>query len=175
MSYALRKKLVDIASAYVGKLETSRNQGAWIKPFWEATNYKAGHADRAPYCAAAVCHWVRQWLREKDVLEALGMTWAQAETWRCKSARAFDWIDWARQRGLKVMDDSRRHVLHTADIMVFDMSHIGVVVTDHEEDGQSLIYTIEANTGEQGGRDGEGCFDKVRDRSMARAFIRLME
>jgi hypothetical protein len=175
MSYELRKRLVDIAKGYVGKNEVTRNQAPWIKPFWAATNYPTGHADRAPYCAAAVCYWVKLWLADTDVLKAMGMSSTGAEKWRCKSARAFDWIPWARSKGLLVLDDNRRNVLHTGDIMVFDMSHIGIVETDHDKGDVSYIYTIEANTGEQGGRDGEGCFAKVRDRSMARAFIRLMD
>lgn len=175
MSYELRKRLVDIAKRDVGKLETSRNQADWIRPYWQATSFSSGHLERAPYCAAAVAYWVQQWLKIHDVLETMGMSSTGAEKWRCKSARAFDWIIWAKSKGLLVMDDSRRNVLHTGDIMVFDMSHIGIVETDHDLGDRSVIYTIEANTGEQGGRDGEGCFAKVRDRSMARAFIRLLD
>jgi hypothetical protein len=167
---ALRQHLVDIASADVGAVETSRNRGPKINKFWSATTYPSGYVDRQPYCAAAMCYWVREWLRDPAVVAALSLTPAKAEMWRCKSARAFDWIDWAKKRELAVLSDSPTNRLRVGDIMVFDMSHIGIVT----DDSGSKVYTIEANTGANGGRDGDGVFRKVRDRSLARAFIRLL-
>lgn len=166
----LRQRLVAIARKDVGQIETTRNQGSAVKRFWPATSYPAGYANREPYCAAAVTYWVREWLKDPQVLLALGKTSAQAEAWRCKSARAFDWMDWAKNKGLLVMSDSQLNVLHTGDIMVFDMSHIGIVVTD----SGTTVSTIEANTGASGGRDGEGIFEKIRQRSLARCFVRMM-
>jgi hypothetical protein len=61
-------------------------------------------------------------------------------------------------------------VLHTGDIVVFDFSHIGIVA-DGEGD---RIFTIEANTGATGSRDGDGIFRKDRPREVARCFIRLL-
>jgi hypothetical protein len=99
------------------------------------------------------------------------MTWPRAEQWRCKSARAFDWLDWAQKRGLEVLSDRPTERLRVGDIMVFDMSHLAVV----KDDDTSGVYTIEANTGATGSRDGDGCFEKVRQRHQARAFIRLID
>lgn len=171
MSYALRKLLVSTAAADVGAMETSRNQGPIIKKFWPATSYPDGYKNREPYCAAAVCYWVREWLRIPEVIAAFGKTPAQLEAWRCKSARAFDWIAWAEKRNLQIFDDGQKNTLHTGDIMVFDMSHIGVVITDKG----SRVETIEANTGATGGRDGDGIFAKSRERKLGRCFIRLID
>jgi len=167
----LRQKLVEIARHDVGDREISRNQSPVIKSYWPATNYKDGYNDRAPYCAAAVCAWVKRWLENGDVLRALGLTAPQAEKWRCKSPAAFGWIDWAREHGVRILSDSQNETLHTGDIMVFDMSHIAILVNDWD----AHVQTIEANTGSAGGRDGEGIFVKMRARSLARNFIRLLD
>lgn len=166
----LRQRLVDIARRDVGQTESSRNRGQAMKRFWPATSYPEGYVNREPYCAAAVCYWVREWLKDPEVLSAFGFSPTKSDKWRCKSARAFDWMDWAKSKGLLVMSDSQAHILHTGDLMIFDMSHIGIVVTDHA----TRVSTIEANTGPSGGRDGDGIWTKSRERSLARCFIRLL-
>lgn len=171
-SFNLRQRLIEIARQDVGKVETSRNQAPFIKKFWPATSYPEGYANREPYCAAAGCYWVWKWLQDPEVLTALGKTPAQAEKWRCKSARAFDWRDWGRKNGLLVMDDSPKNVLHTGDIIIFDFSHFGIVVDDYP--ARRIVKTIEANTNAGGSRDGDGCWEKERALSLAQCFIRLM-
>jgi hypothetical protein len=168
---AIRQALVEIARRDVGKVEATRNRAPWIQRFWTATNYPEGHANREPYCAAAVAWWVREWLRLPEVLAALKMTPATAERWRCKSARAFDWLDWAKSRKLEVLSDRPTERLRVGDVMVLDVSHIAIV----RDDDARGVYTIEANTGNGSIRDGDGCFERVRTRSQARAFIRLIE
>jgi hypothetical protein len=164
----VRKQLIEIAGKDAGKMETSRNQAPWIKPYWPSTSYPEGFANREPYCAAALCHWVDKWLALPAVADAFGKSLSELEAWRCKSARVFDWPDWAKRKKLPILGENA--VLHTADIMVFDMSHIGLVYNDDEK----MVFTIEANTGATGGRDGDGCFKKVRNRTLARCFIRML-
>ena len=168
---AIRQSLVEIARRDVGKVEVTRNRAPWIQKYWSATTLPNGHTDRQPYCAAAVCYWVQQWLALPEVLAALKMTPAQAERWRCKSAKAFDWLDWAAARKLEALSDRPTERLRVGDLMVFDISHIGIV----RDDDAKGVYTIEANTGNGSVRDGDGCFERVRPRSAARAFIRLIE
>lgn len=168
---AIRQQLIEIARRDVGKVEVTRNRAPWIQKYWGATTLPNGHADRQPYCAAAVCYWVREWLALPEVLAALKMTPTGAERWRCKSARAFDWLDWANARGLEMLSDKPTERLRVGDLMVFDISHIGIV----RDDDAKRVYTIEANTGNGSVRDGDGCFERVRPRSAARAFIRLIE
>ena len=169
---AIRQALVEIARRDVGKVEVTRNRAPFIARYWPATSYPNGHADRQPYCAAAVCYWVREWLKLPEVLAALKMTPTGAERWRCKSARAFDWLDWAAARKLEVLSDRPTERLRVGDLMVFDISHIGIVKDD---DDAGNVWTIEANTGNGSVRDGDGCFERMRNRSAARAFIRLIE
>lgn len=166
----LRKRLVEIARRDVGQVESSRNRGEWIKKFWPATTYPEGYAKKQPYCAAAVSYWVQEWLKDSDVCKALGKTPQEAKSWRCKSAAAFGWRDWAHKKGLVVMDDKMTHTLHTGDLMIFDCSHIGVVTNDYSV----WVDTIEANTGNQSTRDGDGCWKKKRHRSAALCFVRLL-
>jgi hypothetical protein len=168
---AIRQQLVEIARRDVGKVEVTRNRAPWIQKYWTATSYPAGHADRQPYCAAAVAYWVREWLKLPEVLAALKMTPTGAERWRCKSARAFDWLDWANARKLEVLSDRPTERLRVGDIMIFDVSHAGIV----KDDDGGNVWTIEANTGNGSVRDGDGCFERKRDRSAARAFVRLIE
>lgn len=176
---ALRKRLVAIARKDVGQKEVSRNRSPAIQKFWPATSYPEGYNTkvapyygRAPYCAAALAYWVQQWLKDPEVLKALGKTPSQAEAWRCKSAGAYAWQDWAEKKGLLVMSDSQSHILHTADIVVYDFSHIGLITNDYKK----RIVAIEANTGPPTGsqRDGDGIYEKDRPREIARAFIRLL-
>lgn len=173
-TFDLRKRLINIASQDVGQLETSRNQGPAIKKFWPATSYPEGYRERQPYCAAAVCYWVREWLKDTEVAVAVCEQYdilpRNLHNWRCKSAAAFGWLDWAKRREVQTLSDSMLNTLHTGDIMVFDMSHIGIVA----DDSKQLVYTIEANTGASGGRDGDGIFQKARQRPLARAFIRIL-
>lgn len=172
---ALRQRLVAIASRDVGNRETSRNQGPWLRKFWPATSYPEGYKNREPYCAAAVCYWVQQWLADSEVAVAVCEQYdllpSQLNGWRCKSAGAFAWLDWARKKEVQVLSDSILNQLRVGDIMVFDMSHIGIVCDDKDK----LVYTIEANTGATGGRDGDGVFNKVRTRDLARGFIRILQ
>lgn len=169
-SLKLRARLVAIAQLDVGEIETSRNHGPAIAKFWPATSYEDGYRDRQPYCAAAGCFWVKKWLLDPEVLSALNKTPSEAEAWRCKSALVFDWIPWAKKNNLLVLDDSPKNVLHLGDIMIFDMSHFGIVTDDYK----NRVRTIEANTGASGGRDGDGIFEKDRPREIAKCFIRIL-
>ena len=169
-NYLIRKLLVDIAALDVGQMEVTRNRGQAIKKFWPATSYPEGYVNREPYCAAAVAYWVQQWLRDPLVVQAMGMSPSQLDRWRCKSARAFDWLDWAKKGKLRIFGESEYEDVKLGDLMIFDMSHIGIVTGRLGKN----ILTIEANTGEQGTRDGEGIFRKSRPYTLTKAFISLL-
>lgn len=166
-SLAIRQKLVDIATAEVGVLEKGRNTGKRIIDYQRATSLEG---TGWPYCAAFVCWCIREWGKDPEVLAHLKMTPAQFEKWRPKTAAAFGFEDWASKRGLTIFGDGEGNQLRTGDIMVFDMSHIGIVTGDRG----TQVNTIEGNTGATGGRDGEGVWAKVRKRREARSFIRIL-
>ena len=165
----IREKLIQIAFKDAGKKEDTHNQADWIKKYWPATSYPEGYENIEPYCAAAQCWFVREWLKLPEVKQAFAMTSDELEEFRPKSASVFEWEDWADAMGLDVLDINT--VLHTGDMMIFDCSHIGVVWTDRGDN----ILTIEANTGPMGERDGDGCYIKIRSRYEARSFIRILD
>lgn len=166
----LRRRLLNIAMRDVGYMETSKNQGPAIQKFWSATSYPSGFRDRAPYCAAAGCYWIREWLKDSAVREALKLTVSEAEEWRCKSPLVFDWPKWARDENLEIIPPDQ--TIKLGDIVVFEFSHYGIV-SDVEPFSEYFV-AVEANTGPAGGRDGEGIFLKRRHRDSVRCFIRLL-
>lgn len=163
---------IAIAKRDVGQVEATRNRAPWIAKYWPTTTYPDGHTNREPYCAAAVTYWlatVGRELADKGLFRAsFGMTLKQFETWRCKSARAFDWRDWAHKRNLLVLPENA--TAKPGDIIVFDFSHIGLIEADL---GKSGFATIEANTNKAGSREGDGCWNKTRARHLAQVIIRL--
>jgi hypothetical protein len=150
--------LVNIAKRDVGKVETPRNnQGAWIKRFWPSTSYPDGYSNREPYCAAALAFWLDtagDELAKAGLLESLtGMTAEQFEKWRCKSAGAWAWQAWGQKaKGVTVLPDSATP--QKGDIVVFDFSHIGLVLAD-QTSARAKIKTIEGNTNGKGARVSE--------------------
>lgn len=168
-TYPIRRKLIEIARREVGVREQPKdsNTGPRIREYQAATNLDGtGWA----WCAAFVCWCVREWLKDGDVREAFGFTPEQAEEWRPKTAVAYGFHKWAFDHGLMQMDDSADHVLHTADLVTFDISHIGLLATDKDR----FIFTVEGNTDPTGGREGGGVYDLTRRRSFARRFIRML-
>ena len=174
-SYPLRMKLVDIARGEIGTVESpaNSNSGPRVRGYQLATNLGG---TGWPWCAAFVCWCIREWGRFPEVRAALVAaghpvrTDAQFEKWRPKTAAAFGFHTWAIDRDLMIFDDSGKQALHTGDIMTFDMSHIGIVITDSGK----MIETVEGNTNSAGGREGGGVFQKTRRLDEARRFIRIL-
>ncbi len=169
-TYPLRQRLIEIARKEVGTTETgTSNSGPRVKQYQAATNLGG---TGWPWCAAFVCWIVREWLKDAEVRAAFGFKFPQeADAWRPKTAAAYGFHEWAADHRLLIMDDSPSHVLHTGDLVTYDFSHIGIVANDEG----SLIHTIEGNTDGGGSRDGGGVWEKTRQRSLARKFIRLLE
>ena len=172
-TYLLRQRLIDIARKEVGTVEVppNSNKGPRVQQYQAATSLAKEVKTGWPYCAAFVCWSINEWLKDAEVRAAFGFkTTAEVEAWRPKTAAAYGFHEWAANHKLLIMDDSPSNVLHTGDLVTFDFSHIGIVAADEG----SKIYTIEGNTDSGGSRDGGGVFAKVRERSLARKFIRLL-
>jgi hypothetical protein len=163
---------VSIAKRDVGLVERTRNRAPWIEKYWPDTTYPKGHENREPYCAAAVAYWLAQLGRELRAEGRLRATFGMDSTafnkWRCKSARAFDWRDWGRNKELQVLTETA--TAQPGDIIVFDFSHVGIVEADL---GRAGFATIEANTNSAGSREGDGCWNKNRARHLAQCLVRL--
>lgn len=170
-NFPLRTRLVHIARADRDKVEVTKNTAPWIRKFWPATTYPTGMANQEPYCAAAVAYWVKQWLTDPEVLKAFGMSPATAEAWRCKDASVAGWSKWAKTKGLQLLPP--RSFLRRADLVIYDYSHIELV-TDDDGTLTGPFVAIGANTNAAASRDGEGCFEKPRNRARVKHFIRLL-
>lgn len=172
-TYALRQRLITLARREIGTVEVpaGSNRGPRVQLYQASTDLSKEIKTGWPWCAAFVCWSIKEWIKDPAVRDALKLKdAAQAELWRPKTASAWGFHEWASQRGLLIMDDSPANVLHTADIVTYDFSHIGLL----ESDEGTLIHTIEGNTDGAGSRDGGGVFAKTRQRSIARKFIRLL-
>lgn len=175
----LRQKLVDIAKREVGVRETPKdsNRGPRVHEYQDSTDL---NGSGWPWCAAFVCWCIREWGKEAEVLAALNLTASKFEQWRPKTAAAYGFDEWARSRGLMVVNENQNVprtglgnlILHTGDIVTYDFSHVGIIDTD--TDGGSILHTIEGNTDEAGSREGGGVYQKTRARELARTIIRLL-
>jgi hypothetical protein len=165
------RKLIAIAEAEVGTREGAvNNTGARIVEYQGATWLAPG---AWPWCAAFTAWVMREWLEDEAVRSALGLeTFSLAEKWRCRDASAFGWEKWARQRGLQVLPETEK--ARAGDFVVFDFSHIGLVIAD-QTSAKGKIRTIEGNTNGRGERDsesGDGVWLKERAPNLTKSYIR---
>lgn len=166
--------MISIAKKDIGNKETSHNQGWWIKKLWPATDYPDGYVNREPYCAAGMAYVLQQFLiklRDMGELQkTMGMTFKEADRWRCQSPRAFGWRDWAKRMKVKMLPDTSP--TKPGDFVVYDFSHIGLSLgmVNHQ-----TFRTIEYNTNSGGSREGDGCWDKVRYLPSVQCFIRILK
>lgn len=166
----LIQKLVELAVHEVGvKEEGGNNRGLRIREYQYATWLAPGPW---PWCAAFACWLLREWLRYPEVMCALKFpTQNTAEKWRCKDASAFGWETWAKKREIPVLPETER--AKAGDFMIFDMSHIGLVISDQTLHSDN-VYTIEGNTGPGGGREGDGVWAKTRHYTLTKSYIRIL-
>lgn len=170
MSIAL-EKLIALALAEVGTCEEGGNNcGKEIREYQQATWLAPG---AWAWCAALQCWLLREWLKDPQVLFELQLPPGSADAWRCKDASAFGWESWARIKGLQVLPETAK--AKAGDIVIFDFSHIGIVVAD--QNGTEPIHTVEGNTNNKGARDsdsGDGVWRKTRERSLVKCYIRMI-
>ena len=167
-------KLIEIAQGELGTREgPANNTGARIVEYQGATWLAPG---AWPWCAAFTAWVVREWLEIEEVRNSLGLSsFSLAEKWRCRDASAFGWEKWALQRGLGVLPESEK--AKAGDFVVFDFSHIGLVVQDQAGAKDNLI-TIEGNTNGKGERDslsGDGVWRKERVPTLAKSYLRIFK
>lgn len=172
------EKLVTIARTEVGVREgVVNNTGARIVEYQGATWLQPG---AWPWCAAFTSWVMRELIEDDDVLAYLstyfkrpGLTFAQADKLRCRDASAFGWEKWARQAGFDVLPET--NLARAGDFVVFDFSHIGLVVEDQRSLGEP-VRTIEGNTNGRGDRDspsGDGVWAKERAHTLTKSYIRI--
>ena len=166
------KRLLEIATHEVGTHEVGGNNcGPRIVEYQSATWLKPAPW---PWCAAFICWIIREWLKSPEVLAKLSLrNNKEIENWRPKTAGAFDFERWAKEKGLMVLN--KKSLAKAGDLVVFDFSHIGIVVKDQLS--PDSIECIEGNTNGSGQRDsnaGDGVWRKRRAASLVRSFIRII-
>ena len=164
----LQTVMLKIASDEVGiREEGGENHGPRILQYMRATwmpdeSNKAGY----PWCAAFVC-WV--------VTEAVRALQLPKKDYVYQGADAYGWEKFARKKGWHVL--TRDEQALPGDLVIFEFSHIGIVVQDLGPN--HYFHTIEGNTNGDGEREGDGVYKKERERVSARGnplvkcFIRL--
>ena len=168
------KRLLEIAIHEVGVHEDGgNNRGPRIVEYQSATWLKPAPW---PWCAAFICWILREWLQLPEAREKLLLrNNLSVETWRPKTAGAFDFERWAKEKGLAVLN--KKSLAKAGDLVVFDFSHNGIVVKDQLS--PDSIECIEGNTngsgsGQRDSNAGDGVWRKRRSASLARSFIRLI-
>ena len=165
------EKLAKIALSQVGvKEEGGNNNGPEIRKYQAATNLKPASW---PWCAALTSWVTREWLKDPEAIEWLGLKVMTPEQWRPKTAAAFGYISWASERPATTKVLSSRAKPHVGDFVIFDFSHIGIV-TKVLPDGR--FQCVEGNTNGRGTRDstsGDGVWLKTRSLSLVRNFVRI--
>ena len=166
------KRLLEIATHEVGTHEVGGNNcGPRIVEYQSATWLKPAPW---PWCAAFICWIIREWLKSPEVLAKLSLrNDKEGEKWRPQTAGAFDFERWAKEKGLQVLN--RKSLAKAGDLVVFEFSHIGIVVKD--QISPESIECIEGNTNGSGQRDstaGDGVWRKRRAVSLVRSFIRII-
>ncbi len=168
--------LVNLAEKEVGTREGPvQNTGKRIVEYQGATWLQPG---AWPWCAAFTCWLMREWLEEKSVAEAIQtraglahpLTPIQIEKLRCRDASAFGWEKWARSLGITVLGEG--NLAKAGDFVIYDFSHIGVVVRDQHSLSED-IQTVEGNTNGKGDRDGDGVWAKSRKPSLTKCYVRI--
>jgi hypothetical protein len=159
--------LPEIAEQELGKKETSGNNlGAGVRKYQRSTNLAPG---AWPWCAAFQCWLLEEWLKKTEVLAWLNLKRSKPESWRPRTALAYGFLKWAKDRPNTADIYSDSITPKPGDLVVYDFSHIGVV----KQCAGSRFWAIEGNTNGEGSRDGDGVYLKLRPRSLARAFIRI--
>ena len=164
------ENLVKIALSQVGVKESGgNNNGPEVRKYQAATELKPASW---PWCAAFTGWIIREWLKDRENTDWLSLKTLTPEQWRPKTASAFGYITWAKDRPATTKVLSRRAKPQIGDLVVFDFSHIGIVV----KVGAKNFQCVEGNTNGRGTRDsksGDGVWLKTRTASLVRNYIRI--
>jgi hypothetical protein len=163
-------KLVEIAQNEVGVREVGgNNRGDRIREYQSATELAPASW---PWCAAYVDWVIREWLEIPQVVIWLNLKRRTTEEWRPKTALAYGLTKWAKNRPNTTKIFTEKDVAMPGDIVTFDFSHVGIVISD---DGSS-IQVVEGNTNGRGDRDslfGDGVWKKTRKKTLVKDLIRI--
>jgi hypothetical protein len=159
-------RLVKIAESQVGVRESGANSGEAIRKYQAATSLEP---DRWPWCAAFVDWCIMEWLKDPEAVEWLNLKVRTPEQWRPKTALAYGFTSWAKDRPNTTKILMPTDMAEPGDIVMYTFSHVGIVISDN---GKTL-QTVEGNTNGEGSREGDGVYYKTRNKSLIKRLIRI--
>lgn len=160
-----RETLVRVAFEWVGIRETSKNHFPGMEKVWGATSYPMGFWDRQPYCAAFVCWVVAEAVKRNPVLSVPVLP---------TMAAVVHWKEWARNPKAGVTTfRPNEYTPAPGDIgsLLPKTSHI--VIVDSYDAANQIVHTLEGNTDDDGGREGDGFYSKARKLASFGEFYRI--
>uniref|UniRef100_F4C2C9 CHAP domain containing protein n=1 Tax=Sphingobacterium sp. (strain 21) TaxID=743722 RepID=F4C2C9_SPHS2 len=150
----LAQRAMHIMLAQVGLKEEGNNQGHAVKLFLKSTGLSGGYA----WCMAFVYWAFGEAAEELGVENPLIKTAGVLRQWNEISP------EWKHTRNPEV-----------GDIFIMDFGggsgHTGMVTKVEDK----FIHTIEGNTNAQGSRNGDGVYERVRNQSTIKGYIRVPE
>lgn len=165
---SIAEAVAQAAESKVGIKESGgSNRGPDLAPFFAADHYdpngsKPGDEGYA-WCAAFVCWCVMVAVAGRRI------------TFRRPTTPSA----WGLERWSLEQDDSTWTLkppgrdIKRGDIVVFNISHVGIAVGPPDRDG--FVMTVEGNTNPSGSREGDGVYRKRRHISAFRSRIRFRD
>ena len=145
---------LDMAATQVGTMESGRNNyGPEVRDYLASCGFKEG----APWCAAFV-HWT---YRQCDRVIEPHTSYALAANWHPKARRIWSksgWVPDTAKTFHRVSENGDHFALWYTNLKPARIGHTGLIYDEDEK----YLYTIEGNTGPEGGRDGDGVYRKKR-------------
>ena len=149
----LRLSILQIAQSQIGVREHGANRGKEVEAYLAATGLGGGYA----WCAAFVT-----WCVKNVGYSGSLPKYPEGVIW---------WEEWAKKNDFFVPFPFAR----PGDIVTFQFDgdpepdHIGIV--DHRSG--NTLYTVEGNTSDSRWADGDGVYDRTRDKAVVHKVIRI--
>jgi len=159
-------KLAKIAESQVGVRESGRNSGEHVRKYQGATSLEE---KEFAWCAAFVDWCIAEWLKDAEAVKWLGLRVRTPDAWRPKTALAYGFLGWAKDRPNTTEILMPSAEAQAGDIVMYTFSHVGIVISDNGK----TIQTVEGNTNEEGSREGDGVYYKTRNKSLVKRFVRI--
>jgi hypothetical protein len=153
----ISEKIAKIAESQIGVRETKKNGGEKIAEYQCATWLPV---EPWPWCAAFVCWVIR------EAMKGAEWTFKRPET-----AGAWDLENWCRSVDNSAKLKKPATSVKRGDVVIYKFSHVGIAVSDLDENG--LVKVVEGNTNNEGSCEGDGVYLKHRPLSKIRSVIRF--
>lgn len=167
MSAILPERIAALAESKIGLHESplGSNTGPQIQEFFDADSYDPNGSNPGDsgyaWCASFVCRIVQL------AMDGFEWTFKRPTT---PGAWAFEKWSLAQDRSTWLLKPCR-HDIRRGDIVIFNISHIGIAISAPDATGH--FRTVEGNTNKGGSREGTHVMLKRRHTSQIRSRIRF--